>query len=539
MKLRKKFAIVLLVVTLLLSGVVYGQLEYTKQQSVDQVQTGVNETAALTAEQIDEEIKRQRDYVGYSASRPAASNFSNAHAFLEDFLSNPRFYAVQTIDETGTVRAFQGDILDSVRNETMGANLSDRAYVSVPLSTGKTYVSEPERLEGSNTSVIIIGAPIFEDGEITGVLAAAVELNRFSVFSTLAPLQTEFQSVSVHHGKTPLYESGRQFGRAVSGRATVPSTGWVVQVDRDRTPLESRLKRMALMQGGSLLLVLLVVVGLAAWEYQTTLKQTEQLLDGFEALRDGRYDHRLSLSAGEEWETIGSAFNELSSSLGDREQTIKEREEQLSVLNRVLRHNLRNDMTLILNYATDVVQKTRSQEVATAGEQIKERGRYLIGLAETARQVSVAMGMSEETVELDLAKEVRTAVDGLETTYPRTEIEMKLPEQAGVEVVPAFELAIENVVENALEHNDARDPTLEVSISRDEGLTTLSVADNGPGIPEEEWAALEGEEEPLEHGSGLGLWLIYWLVRKSDGSLTFEDNDPRGSVVTIEVPTAE
>lgn len=539
MKLRKKFAIVLLVVTLLLSGVVYGQLEYTKQQSVDQVQTGVNETAALTAEQIDEEIKRQRDYVGYSASRPAASNFSNAHAFLEDFLSNPRFYAVQTIDETGTVRAFQGDILDSVRNETMGANLSDRAYVSVPLSTGETYVSEPERLEGSNTSVIIIGAPIFEDGEITGVLAAAVELNRFSVFSTLAPLQTEFQSVSVHHGKTPLYESGRQFGRAVSGRATVPSTGWVVQVDRDRTPLESRLKRMALMQGGSLLLVLLVVVGLAAWEYQTTLKQTEQLLDGFEALRDGRYDHRLSLSAGEEWETIGSAFNELSSSLGDREQTIKEREEQLSVLNRVLRHNLRNDMTLILNYATDVVQKTRSQEVATAGEQIKERGRYLIGLAETARQVSVAMGMSEETVELDLAKEVRTAVDGLETTYPRTEIEMKLPEQAGVEVVPAFELAIENVVENALEHNDARDPTLEVSISRDEGLTTLSVADNGPGIPEEEWAALEGEEEPLEHGSGLGLWLIYWLVRKSDGSLTFEDNDPRGSVVTIEVPTAE
>lgn len=539
MKLRKKFAILLLIITLVLSGVVYGQLEFTKQQAVDRVETGVNETAQLTAEQIDEEIKRQQDYVGYFASRPGASNYSNALAFLEEFLSNPRFYAVQTIDENGTVIAFQGDIVESVREETMGANLRDRPYVSVPLETGETYVSEPEQVDESGESVIIISAPIFEDGEVTGVLAAAVELNRFSVFSTLVPLQTDFQSVSVSDGTSPLYQPETRFAQTISAKAEVPSTGWVVEVKRDRAALNARLQRMALIQGGSLLLVLFAVIGLAIWEYRATLKQTEDLLVGFEALREGRHDHRLSLSAGEEWSKISSAFNELSRSLAAREQAIKEREEQLSVLNRVLRHNLRNDMTLILNYATLVADSARTAEVSEAGEQIRERGRHLIGLGDTARQVSEAMGKADERVEMDLTDQVRRTVADTKLAFPGTTISLDTPGNVRVEVVPAFELAIENVIENAIEHNDADEPQLDVSIQLEPDCAKLVVADNGPGIPEEEWAALEGEEEPLEHGSGLGLWLVYWLVRKSDGTLTLDENEPRGSIVTIEVPTAE
>ncbi len=539
MKLRKKFAILLILFTLVLSGVVYGQLEYTKQQSIDRVEASVNETAELTAEQINEEIKRQKDYVGYFASRPAASNFSTAFSFLEEFLSNPRFYAVQTIAENGTVIAFQGDIVESVRQETQGANLSDRPYVSVPLSTGDTYVSEAEAVNETDQSVIIISAPIFEDGEITGVLAAAVELNRFSVFSTLVPLQTDVQSVSVTGGSTSLYAPENRFQSAISARSTVSSTGWVLEVRRDRAPLDARLHRMALMQGGSLLLVLFAVIGFAIWEYTVTLRQTDELLEGFEALRNNRYNYRLYLTAGEEWEKIGAGFNELSRSLREREQAIKMRERQLSVLNRVLRHNLRNDMTLILNYARSVADSADSAQIAEAGATIRERGEHLIGLSNTARQVSEAMGKEDDTIQLDLATEIRRAVAKARADYPEATVSLDSPESVPVTVIPTFELAVENVIENGLEHNDADEPELTVSITADSGSAKLVVADNGPGIPEEEWAALQGEEEPLEHGSGLGLWLVYWLVRKSGGNLTFEENDSRGSIVTIEVPTPE
>lgn len=60
------------------------------------------------------------------------------------------------------------------------------------------------------------------------------------------------------------------------------------------------------------------------------------------------------------------------------------------------------------------------------------------------------------------------------------------------------------------------------------------MADNGPGIPECELGVLErGYETPLEHTSGLGLWLVNLIVRESDGDLLYAENDPRGSKITI------
>ena len=66
--------------------------------------------------------------------------------------------------------------------------------------------------------------------------------------------------------------------------------------------------------------------------------------------------------------------------------------------------------------------------------------------------------------------------------------------------------------------------------------------DNGPGIPEDEVETLEqGYETDLKHLSGLGLWLVYWIVDMSGGAIAFEPNDPRGSVVELRLqsPTGE
>jgi sensor histidine kinase regulating citrate/malate metabolism len=67
----------------------------------------------------------------------------------------------------------------------------------------------------------------------------------------------------------------------------------------------------------------------------------------------------------------------------------------------------------------------------------------------------------------------------------------------------------------------------------------ISVADNGPGIPELERHVIEsGTETPLNHSLGVGFWLMEWVATALGGEFTIADNEPRGSVVTFRLPDA-
>ena len=108
---------------------------------------------------------------------------------------------------------------------------------------------------------------------------------------------------------------------------------------------------------------------------------------------------------------------------------------------------------------------------------------------------------------------------------------------AEIAVSPVLSSVLKNVVENAVEHNDAADPLVGVRATCVDEAVEIRVADNGPGISDHERAALErGNETPLEHGSGLGLWLIAWGTEMADGDLTIDDREGGGTVVTVRVP---
>jgi K+-sensing histidine kinase KdpD len=68
----------------------------------------------------------------------------------------------------------------------------------------------------------------------------------------------------------------------------------------------------------------------------------------------------------------------------------------------------------------------------------------------------------------------------------------------------------------------------------------LDIADNGPGIPETEREVLtRGTETQLVHGSGIGLWIIHWVVTRYGGELSFEEREDGGSVVRLSLPAAD
>jgi signal transduction histidine kinase len=579
MKLRTKLAIVLLAITVLLSVATTGGLELYKQQQIEETEESVNETADLTANQIGESIRRFDNDLSFFAGRTNSSQFDLTREEVDTYLTNTQFWAAEVIEANGTVTQVRGDVTEEFRQDRLRSNLSGEPVLEVPLGEfNASYVSDPTFSPNRGTYVITISRPIFYENETErGVLAVALDLSTTTLFQTVPPLETSTQSVRIVDGNETLHPEHETFQQRISGSNTVESTGWRVVVTRDASGLTTQLRNLAIAQAGGLGAVLLLVIGLGYWQYTSNLRQTERLLEGFGEVREGNYEYSLSLGAGEEWVQISDGFNDLSMGLKRREERLREREQRLEVLYRVLRHNLRNEMSIVQNYAGIINDMSGEEPIRDAAQTILDAGEDLVGLSEKARQIENALQeASTEPTTLDAAGVVREIADDMREEYPDVDLRASIPETAWVSAIPSLQLAIENVCENACKHNDADDPVVEVSVDANgadgveqgaeaagveadggtatgadgdaapgddtedaPGEVTIEVSDNGPGIPEQDRNVLkEGRETALEHGSGLGLWLVYWVVDKSGGVLGFDENEPRGSIVTVELDAA-
>ena len=214
-------------------------------------------------------------------------------------------------------------------------------------------------------------------------------------------------------------------------------------------------------------------------------------------------------------------------------------QQRRQVMNRVLRHDLRNDMNVVVGHAEILVEALDSERVRHA-ETIREKSSNLVDLGEKVRKIDQRLhGRDRELKEVDLGRIVEDEVRSVHQSYPETSIRTRI-EGVSIWGDTLVRAAVENLIENAIEHNDHEAPEIDVAVRTNEAddRVELVVTDNGPGIPEAERRVITaGIETPLEHISGLGLWLVKWIVEGMDGELEIEDNEPRGSIVTLSFPT--
>lgn len=221
---------------------------------------------------------------------------------------------------------------------------------------------------------------------------------------------------------------------------------------------------------------------------------------------------------------------------------LKRHEQRLSVTNRVLRHNLRNELNVVLGEAQRL-ENLRDEETREAAlDRLRDAARRLDDVGEKARHIQSSLAFDRSSLlEIDLVPVVESILDRHRTRYPNADISFESPGSAFVRAsgTEPLEIVVDNLVENALEHNDGKQPSVEIGIENTGTTTRMRVADDGPGVPSTEYDVLEQDNETqLQHGSGLGLWLVYWFVSAMDGDLAFETNDPRGTVVTVQFETA-
>ena len=231
-------------------------------------------------------------------------------------------------------------------------------------------------------------------------------------------------------------------------------------------------------------------------------------------------------------------FAELVSRLLEHELEHERQREQLSrqtslvnVLDRVLRHNIRNELTIIRANAR---MHDERHDVCSECEQIVTAADELIGMSETARQLGKAINADLDRRPLDLAHVVRTVVEQAYDMYPSLTVDTDLPDRLVVSAYPSVETALWELVENVAEHTGPQ-PHATISLSETDDTVQLEVADDGPGLPDSEQDVLQaGTETQLAHGSGLGLWSVYWVALNHRGELTLDTTE--GTRVTLSLP---
>jgi PAS domain S-box-containing protein len=214
-----------------------------------------------------------------------------------------------------------------------------------------------------------------------------------------------------------------------------------------------------------------------------------------------------------------------------------ERERQLQTIDRVLRHNLRNDLNVVRGHAETII-RDGLPAAGSPAERIVEKTNAVLAMAEKERTITTVLNERPAPIPFDLCRTLRTAVRTVEAAFPAATIGIDCPADLRARAIPEIETAFAELVENAISHTDAAEPAVRVTVERRPSTVAVAVADDGPGIPEMERAILAGRQDatPLSHSRGLGLWLVSVIVTQSDGTLSFDDAAEGGSVVTVELP---
>lgn len=217
---------------------------------------------------------------------------------------------------------------------------------------------------------------------------------------------------------------------------------------------------------------------------------------------------------------------------------LRQRETQLAVLGRVLRHNLRNEMNVVQGFAGEIARRSTDDDIAAQATHIETASERLLSLSETARRAQTALGSETSYQRTDPENVVVDSVELLRDQTDEQAFAVSVADCDAIRVTDNFAVAVEQLLENAVVHGEGR---VSCSASQSEGRVYFRVRDDGPGIPDHEWDIVTGEPDitQLKHGSGLGLWLVRWITDAHSGNLFRTTTADGSSEVGIWVPAAE
>ena len=303
------------------------------------------------------------------------------------------------------------------------------------------------------------------------------------------------------------------------------------------------------------LVVALGIMGLGAlaiWYFigRNALRRIDRMSEAGQKIMDGDLSQRLPLGGS------GDEFDRLSDSLNTMLGRIEKLDEGLKQVSDNIAHDLKTPLTRLRNKAEAALSgKGRAGDLRLAREEVIGESDQLIRTFNALLMIS-RVEAGQTAAEMSPVDLTRIAGDSVELYEPLAEdahLFLKPDLADGVTISGNRELigqALGNLIDNAVKYAEgAENPEIRVSLVRDKDAVVLSVADHGPGIPEDKQAEVTKrfvrlDESRSKPGTGLGLSLVEAVMEMHGGRLELAASDPsaengRGLTVRMVFPSPQ
>ena len=222
----------------------------------------------------------------------------------------------------------------------------------------------------------------------------------------------------------------------------------------------------------------------------------------------------------------------------EQEQALQRQTEQMAFFNQILRHDMLNGMNVILARGEMLEANLDGDEQAYA-ETIVEWSDNIIDLTDKIRNVLETLTEDTEhelhAVNVDTVAQV--AAERARSMGGTVDVDV--PDGLAVRADSLLEDVLSNLTTNAVEHG-GDDVEIELSASHEGNRIAVCVADDGPGIPEDDRQQLfeRGHKGSSSTGSGFGLYFVASMADAYDGEVTVEESDAGGAAFCLTLPAA-
>ena len=213
--------------------------------------------------------------------------------------------------------------------------------------------------------------------------------------------------------------------------------------------------------------------------------------------------------------------------------------QRLSILNQVIRQDIHNDISLVIGKGNQLRDSVPYEDQSTLASLLDAADRTLDRITKAGKLTAVFSAVDEPPSEfIDLTEVLEKCVQRFRS-QTNAKISLDLDTIEGdtltVEASTMLESAFDELLENAIQHNENKEPAVSVKLRQADGQASVVFTDDGVGISTAQRERLnEPETRYFEQASiGTGLYFTMSVIEQSGGSITFAENHPRGTRVTV------